>query len=177
MGWWWQENFNETKLCWYGPNNVDLCHTFASLDFNAFQYTKVNFVEYRNPLAKVATLKGMGLVDNSSLIFEKHFFYITGHFSLPNLLLQVVSLVGLLTLTATIIDTFALYLIPNKDIYRQYVFDSSPELQKRMQDLRQEEKEKDEWYSSCKSIQLCEKKVWTTLQIIGLMSKYYVQSE
>lgn len=86
----------------------------------------------------------MGLVYNSSLIFDKYFFYITGRFSLPNLLLQVVSLVGLLTLTATIIDTFALYLIPNKDIYRQYVFDSSPELQKRMQNLRQEEKEKDE---------------------------------
>ena len=116
----------------------------ASFDFNSFQYAKVNFTEYRNPITKIETLKRMGLLDASSLIFEKYFFYITGHFSLPNLLLQLVSLVGLLTLTATIIDTFALYLIPNKDIYRQYVFDSSPELQKRMQNMRQEDKEKDE---------------------------------
>ena len=34
---------------------------------------------------------------------------------------------GLLTLTATVIDVIALYIVPNKDNYRQYVFDESPE--------------------------------------------------
>ena len=34
---------------------------------------------------------------------------------------------GLLTLTATVIDVIALYIVPNKENYRQYVFDESPE--------------------------------------------------
>ena len=34
---------------------------------------------------------------------------------------------GLLTLTATVIDVIALYIVPNKDNYRQYVFDESPD--------------------------------------------------
>ena len=37
---------------------------------------------------------------------------------------------GLLTLTATVIDVIALYIVPNKDNYRQYVFDESPEFVK-----------------------------------------------
>lgn len=36
---------------------------------------------------------------------------------------------GLLTLTATIIDVVALYIAPNKENYRQYVYDHSPEFQ------------------------------------------------
>jgi len=50
-----------------------------------------------------------------------------GQFSSSNLVLQLVSVMGLLTLTATVIDVIALYIIPNKDHYRQYVFDESPE--------------------------------------------------
>jgi len=50
-----------------------------------------------------------------------------GQFSSANLVFQLVSVMGLLTLTATVIDVIALYIVPNKDNYRQYVFDESPE--------------------------------------------------
>ena len=53
--------------------------------------------------------------------------YFLGQFSSANLVFQLVSVMGLLTLTATVIDVIALYIIPNKDSYRQYVFDESPE--------------------------------------------------
>ena len=48
---------------------------------------------------------------------------------------------GLLTLTATIIDIIALYLVPNKQQYRQYVFDSSPELRKRLESMKNNDNE------------------------------------
>jgi hypothetical protein len=46
-----------------------------------------------------------------------------GTFSFSALLLKLVSGIGLLTLTATIIDAVALYLLPNKDYYRRCVFE------------------------------------------------------
>ena len=52
-----------------------------------------------------------------------------GQYSVGNLLMQLVSFMGLLTLTATIVDVFALYLVPAKDKYRQYVYDASPEFE------------------------------------------------
>lgn len=67
-----------------------------------------------------------------------------GQYSLSNLLFQLVSFMGLLTLTATVIDIIALYLVPNKDLYRQYVFDSSPELRKPIEIKETDEKEKEE---------------------------------
>ncbi|XP_002155519.1 P2X receptor E isoform X1 [Hydra vulgaris] len=57
-----------------------------------------------------------------------------GEYSMSNLILQIVSLMGLLTLATTIIDVAALYVVPDKGIYRQYVFDSSPELQTNVRD-------------------------------------------
>lgn len=52
-----------------------------------------------------------------------------GQHSLGNLLMQLVSFMGLLTLTATIIDVCALYLVPARETYKKYVYDTSPELQ------------------------------------------------
>jgi len=49
-----------------------------------------------------------------------------GHFSLPALLLHLVSGVGLLTLTATIVDILALYILPDKSRYRTFVYEQSP---------------------------------------------------
>ena len=51
-------------------------------------------------------------------------------FSLPTLLLKLVSGMGLLTLTATVIDTLALYILPDKRRYRESVYDESPILKK-----------------------------------------------
>lgn len=52
-----------------------------------------------------------------------------GHFSLPALLLHLVSGVGLLTLTATIVDVLALYVLPDKLRYRRFVYEESPILE------------------------------------------------
>lgn len=49
-------------------------------------------------------------------------------FSLPALLLKLVSGMGLLTLTATIVDTLALYLLPNRLVYRRKVFEETDEI-------------------------------------------------
>jgi len=49
-----------------------------------------------------------------------------GHFSLPALLFHLVSGVGLLTLTATIVDILALYILPDKLRYRRFVYEESP---------------------------------------------------
>jgi len=49
-----------------------------------------------------------------------------GHFSLPALLLHLVSGVGLLTLTATIVDILVLYILPDKLRYRRFVYEESP---------------------------------------------------
>ncbi|XP_032240708.1 P2X receptor E isoform X2 [Nematostella vectensis] len=54
-----------------------------------------------------------------------------GRFSLPALLLKLVSGVGLLTLTATIVDTAALYLLPDRFQYREFVYEESPVIDKR----------------------------------------------
>ena len=48
-------------------------------------------------------------------------------FSLPTLILKLVSGVALLTLIATITDTLALYLLPNKGTYRKIVYEESPD--------------------------------------------------
>ena len=51
-----------------------------------------------------------------------------GQLSLPTLLFKLVSGMGLLTLTATIIDGLALYVLPNRDKYRHWVYEESEEL-------------------------------------------------
>jgi hypothetical protein len=51
-------------------------------------------------------------------------------FSLPTLILKLVSGVALLTLTATITDTLALYLLPNRDTYRKMVYEESPDFKR-----------------------------------------------
>ena len=56
----------------------------------------------------------------------KSLFCVSGHFSLPALLLHLVSGVGLLTLTATIVDILTLYILPDKLRYRRFVYEESP---------------------------------------------------
>lgn len=51
-------------------------------------------------------------------------------FSLSTLMLKLVSGAALLTLIATIIDTLALYLLPNKGTYRKIVYEESPDFKK-----------------------------------------------
>lgn len=51
--------------------------------------------------------------------------------SFPSLLLKLVSGVGLLTLTATIIDTIALYVLPNRMVYRRNVYEESEDIKKK----------------------------------------------
>ena len=46
------------------------------------------------------------------------------------LILKLVSGVGLLTLAVTIIDTLTLYILPARRLYRQYVYDESPNIKK-----------------------------------------------
>ena len=46
------------------------------------------------------------------------------------LLFKLVSGVGLLTLAVTIIDTLTLYILPARRLYRQYVYDESPNIKK-----------------------------------------------
>ena len=53
---------------------------------------------------------------------------LTGMFSIPTLLLRLVSGMGLLTLTATIIDIVALYLLPNRFTYRNHVYEESEQI-------------------------------------------------
>lgn len=48
---------------------------------------------------------------------------ITGMFSLSALLIRLVSGIGLLTLTATLTDTLALYILPNRKKYRKTIYD------------------------------------------------------
>lgn len=45
-----------------------------------------------------------------------------GMFSLSVLLIRLASGVGLLTVTATLTDTLALYVLPNRRKYRNYVY-------------------------------------------------------
>ncbi|XP_031571525.1 P2X receptor E-like [Actinia tenebrosa] len=63
-----------------------------------------------------------------------------GRFSFPSFLLKLVAGVGLLTLTATIVDLAALYFLPDRFQYRQYVYEESPLILKK----RKEEKGKTE---------------------------------
>lgn len=46
------------------------------------------------------------------------------------LILKLVSGMGLLTLTATVIDTLALYILPARQDYRRYVYEESDELRR-----------------------------------------------
>ena len=64
---------------------------------------------------------------------------LSGMFSLSTRIMKLVSGVALLTLIATITDTLALYLLPNKGTYRGVVYKESPDL--RHQKLRGHEKQ------------------------------------
>ena len=48
-------------------------------------------------------------------------------FSLSTLVMKLVSGAALLTLIATITDALALYLLPNKQTYRDVVYEDSPD--------------------------------------------------
>ena len=48
--------------------------------------------------------------------------------SLSTLLLKLASGMGLLTLAATVIDVFALYLLPNRNTYRAHLYEPSEEI-------------------------------------------------
>ncbi len=63
-------------------------------------------------------------------------------FSLPTLMLKLVSAAALLTLIATVVDTLALYLLPNKRTYRDIVYEDSPDLKRRS--LNQDDQKKPE---------------------------------
>ena len=51
----------------------------------------------------------------------------TGCFSFPSLLLKLVSAVGLLTLTATVVDLLALYVLPNRKKYHKFMYEDIQE--------------------------------------------------
>ena len=53
-----------------------------------------------------------------------------GKFSLATLLVKLASGMGLLTLTATIVDTLALYILPDRLKYRRYVYETSQSVDK-----------------------------------------------
>lgn len=62
--------------------------------------------------------------------------FIPAMFSLPTLILKLVSGAALLTLIATFIDTLALYLLPNKGTYRKIVYEESPDFKKASHDQK-----------------------------------------
>ena len=65
--------------------------------------------------------------DNAcSYIFLLSHYLFIGKFSLASLVIKLVSGMGLLTLTATIVDTLALYILPDRFRYRGYVYETSP---------------------------------------------------
>lgn len=51
-----------------------------------------------------------------------------GRFCLSNLIIHLVSGLGLLTIAVTIIDSLILYVFPAKSTYRKYIFEDSPDL-------------------------------------------------
>lgn len=63
-------------------------------------------------------------------------FFPAGRFSFPSFLLKLVAGVGLLTLTATIVDLAALYFLPDRFKYRQYVYEESPLIRKKMKEQK-----------------------------------------
>ena len=71
-------------------------------------------------------MKKVLTVSSSGKYLVKNLFCVSGHFSLPALLLHLVSGVGLLTLTATIVDILTLYILPDKLRYRRFVYEESP---------------------------------------------------
>lgn len=58
-------------------------------------------------------------------------FHYAGMFSFSTLLFKLASGMGLLALAATVIDVFALYLLPNRSRYREYVYEASKEITKK----------------------------------------------
>ena len=51
------------------------------------------------------------------------FLVSAGSFSLASLLLKLVSAVGLLTLTATVVDLLAVYVLPDRTKYQQCMYE------------------------------------------------------
>lgn len=66
---------------------------------------------------------------NTTFFVNCLFFISKGHFSLSSLLLRLASGVGLLTLTATVVDILVLYILPDKIKYRKCVYEESPILE------------------------------------------------
>ena len=52
--------------------------------------------------------------------------FCVGMFSLSALLIRLASGIGLLTLTATVTDSLALYVLPNRKKYRRKVYEDTP---------------------------------------------------
>ena len=63
--------------------------------------------------------------------------------SLSTLLMKLVSGAALLTLIATITDALALYLLPNKQTYRDIVYEESPDLKRQRKDQKQKQDKQD----------------------------------
>lgn len=61
-----------------------------------------------------------------SKVRAEAFLLILGKFSLVSLVIKLASGMGLLTLTATVVDTLALYVLPDRFRYRSYVYETSP---------------------------------------------------
>ncbi|CAH3136935.1 unnamed protein product [Porites lobata] len=108
----------------------------------SYHVRRIPFADYRvNEVIPVLSEKDftdssqMGRQENR--LFRKRYgikieFHQTGrlgHFSLSSLLLRLASGVGLLTLTATVVDILALYILPDKVRYRKYVYEESPILE------------------------------------------------
>ena len=88
-------------------------------------YSQVGLLLYKSPVNSEECETGI----NTTFFVNCLFFITKGHFSLSSLLLRLASGVGLLTLTATVVDILALYILPDKVRYRKYVYEESPILE------------------------------------------------
>lgn len=114
---------------WFGTSEIEYSyrvHRIPYMDYNIKQTL------HYTPSSHVENTKWRLLRKRYSVRLEFEQDGSLGMFSTSTLLLKLVSGTALLTLTATIIDVIALYLLPNKEVYRKHVYEQTREINKKM---------------------------------------------
>lgn len=125
-------NYQNAKSTWLGTGDIEYSYQVRRIPYADYRVNEVipviDATDFTNPSLERHQEKRL-FRKRYGIKIEFHQSGRLGHFSFPALLQHLVSAVGLLTLTATIVDILVLYILPYKSEYRRFVYEESPILE------------------------------------------------
>ncbi|KAK3734157.1 hypothetical protein QZH41_017128 [Actinostola sp. cb2023] len=128
--------YHNAENTWLGTGGIEYCYHVRRVPYADYRINQViPVISTQDFIASNGTTNGQGNTTiEEARLFRKRYgikmeFYQSGklgRFSLSALLIKLVAGVGLLTLTATVVDLGALYVLPDRYRYRRCVYEESP---------------------------------------------------